>query len=218
MSLAVATAQEVFENPETACWLLHASSCRDKHKAIYFHETENYICSCHCKTYRRTFAVFYCTYPASFKRDGREVVCMRKGFGAGTGGCVGTAVAPDAICHTSAGLLLSGSSQQDAGTPLWPVPRAGGGARMFWRKYSTTEAVTAGNASGGTVFAFRGSLLPCKHSRDARVKGCIQERLQDNLGEARKKASPQSCMKFSVHELGIALATEGRNLEKWSRR
>lgn len=78
-----------------------------------------------------------------------------------------------------------------------------------------TEAVTAGNASGGTVFAFRGSLLPC---RDARVKVCIQERLQDNLGEAREKASPQSCMKFSVHELGIALATEGRNLEKWSRR
>lgn len=121
---------------------------------------------------------FNCPYPTSFKRDGREVVCTRKGFGAGTGGCVGTAVAPDAICHTSAGLLLSGSSQQDAGTPLRPVPRAGGGARMFWRKYSTTEVVTTGNASGGTVFAFRGSFLPCKHSRDARVKGCTQGRLQ----------------------------------------
>lgn len=45
--------------------------------------------------------------------------------------------------------LWQGSfGEQDVGTLLRPVPRAGGRARMFWRKRSTSEAVTAGNTLG----------------------------------------------------------------------
>lgn len=77
MSLAVATAQEVFENPETACWLLHASSCRDKHKAIYFHETENYICSCHCKMTLENICCFLLHIP-NILQEGWQGGCVHE--------------------------------------------------------------------------------------------------------------------------------------------
>lgn len=112
---------------------------------------------------------------------------------------------PNAISpasHALAGLLFSGSRQKDAGTLLQPVPRAGGRARMFWRKYSTSEAVTAGNASGGTTFALSGSFL----ARVARRSGakCGRDVLKDDgkcwvsLVGAREKAPSQPRINFSA--------------------
>lgn len=94
-------------------------------------------------------------------------------------------MAPNAISPASnilAGLLFSGSRQQDTGTLLWLVHRAGGRVRMFWRKYSTSEALTERNTLGGMTFALSGSFLPtarvarrcgAKCGRDVLVKAMI---------------------------------------------
>lgn len=158
------------------------------------------------------YCFFYCKYPTSLLRgrskgDGREGSCPRQGFGAGASIDADTTVAPNAISpasHTLAGLLFSGTRQQDTGTLLRLVPRAGGRMRMFWRKYSTSEAVTAGNASGGTAFALSGSFLPCEGGKEERGQarqGCDGEggdicKCWTTLVRAREKASPQHRVKF----------------------
>lgn len=77
--------------------------------------------------------------------------------------------------------------------------------RMFWRKYPTSEALTAGNALGGTKFALSGSFLPCKSGKEERGQvwqGCVGEgddcKCWTTLVRAREKASPSPHVKFSA--------------------
>lgn len=81
--------------------------------------------------------------------------------------------------------------------------------RMFWRKYSTSEAVTAGNASGGTTFALSGSFLPCESGKEEQGQvwqGCVGEggdgcKCWTSLVRARGKALSQPHVKFSAGPL-----------------